>query len=223
MSKVGQIERITQNRVVDLLRDSNQLNYKYLGNWERRDNRNIEEATLRNFLQVKQGYRDELIKQAIDKFKRVAGNQVSNFYDVNKEVYDLLRYGVKIKMSAGENFETVWLIDWENAENNDFAFAQEVTVKGQPNEKRPDIVLYVNGIALAVLELKRSIVDVTNGIRQNIESQQPEYIQSFFTTVQLVMAGNDTKGLYYGTTQTEEKQFDGWKKRAASKTCWIGI
>ncbi|MBA2681367.1 MAG: type I restriction endonuclease subunit R, partial [Ktedonobacteraceae bacterium] len=128
--------------------------------------------------------------------------------------YGLLRYGVKIKMGAGDKTETVWLINWEDEwENNDFAFAQEVTVQG-PNGKRPDIVLCVNGIALGVLELKRPTVDVSEAIRQNLDNQKPEYIQHFFTTVQLVLAGNDTQGLHYGTTLTEERQFDAWKEES---------
>ena len=213
MSTIGQNERTTQNRVVDFLRD--QLQYSYLGNWEKRaNNRNIEEALLREFLKEKQGYSDNLITQALSKLNQEAGKQVGDFRDINKEVYSLLRYGVKIKMGAGENYETVWLINWKDPLNNDFAFAQEVTVKGQ-NDKRPDIVLYVNGIALAVLELKSGKEGVTKGIRQNLDNQEPEYIRPFFTTVQLVMAGNDTQGLYYGTTGTPEKQFVTWKEESA--------
>jgi len=210
MSEVDQVERITQNRVVSLLRD--QLKYHYLGNWEKRyNNSNIEKDMLRAFLK-KKGYNDDLINRAMTELNRVSGNQVRSIYDINKEVYDLLRYGVKIKTGAGEKYETVMLIDWgDDWANNDFAFAEEVTVKGT-NDKRPDIVLYVNGIALAVLELKRAIVDVTTGIRQNLDNQDAAYIQSFFTTVQLVMAGNDTQGLYYGTTATKEKQYDFWRE-----------
>ena len=59
----------------------------------------------------------------------------------------LLRYGVKVRPDVGENTETVWLIDWKNPLNNDFAIAEEVTVEGE-HTKRPDVVLYVNGIAL---------------------------------------------------------------------------
>lgn len=210
MSIVGQLERITQNRVVNLL--AQQLDYTYFGNWEKRPgNSNIEEVALRNFLVKQKKYSDELINRAMEEFKRVAGNQVRSFYDINKDVYSLLRYGVNIKMSAGEKTETVKLIEWEEPLKNDFAFAEEVTVQG-PNDKRPDIVFYVNGIALGVLELKRAIVSVSEGIRQNLDNQKPEYIQPFFTTVQLVMAGNDTQGLYYGTTCTPEKQYDCWKE-----------
>ena len=68
-------------------------------------------------------------------------------------------------------------------------------------------MLYVNGIALGVLELKRSTVSVTEGIRQNLDNQKKEFIRPFFTTMQLVMAGNDTEGLRYGVIETPEKYY----------------
>lgn len=71
--------------------------------------------------------------------------------------------------------------------------------------KCPDVVLYVNGIALAVLELKRSTVSVAEGIRQNLDNQKKEFIQPFFSTLQWLMAGNDSEGLRYATIETPEK------------------
>ncbi len=196
MSTVGQIERATQNRVIKLLRE--QLGYTYLGNWEvRQDNSNIEERYLRPFLK-----------------RQVAGDQTRSLYDINKSVYGLLRYGVQAKAEVGENTETVWLIDWKNPLNNDFAFAEEVTIEGE-HTKRPDVVIYVNGIALGVLELKRSVVSVSEGIRQNLDNQKKMFIQPFFTTVQLIMAGNDTEGLRYGVIETREKYYLTWKEKSA--------
>lgn len=107
-----------------------------------------------------------------------------NLYDANKAVYRLLRYGVKVKKGAGQQNQTVWLIDWKHPENNHFAIAEEVTIKGE-NKKRPDIVLYVNGIALGILELKRSSVAIGEGIRQNLDNQKKTFIRPFFTTLQL--------------------------------------
>jgi type I restriction enzyme R subunit len=143
--------------------------------------------------------------------RRPLSARARSLYDANREVYGLLRYGVKVKEAAGESNQTVRLIDWETPENNDFAVAEEVTLSG-PSDKRPDVVLYVNGIALAVLELKRSTVSVGEGIRQNIGNQKKDFIRPFFTTVQLVMAGNDTEGLRYGTTETTEKHYLLWKE-----------
>lgn len=118
---------------------------------------------------------------------------------------------MKVRHGQGENTKTVWLIDWDKPFNNDFAIAEEVSVKGE-NTKRPDIVLYVNGIALGVIELKRSSVSVTEGIRQNLDNQKKTFIRDFFSTMQLLMAGNDTEGLRYGTVETFEKHYYGWKE-----------
>ena len=76
-------------------------------------------------------------------------------------------------------------------------------------------MLYVNGIAIGVVELKRSTVSVAQGIRQNLDSQKKDFIQSFFSTVQLVMAGNDTEGLRYGVIETREKYWLRWKEADA--------
>ena len=211
MSTVGQIERATQNRVVKLLRE--QLGYTYLGNWEvRQDNSNIEERYLRPFLR-RQGYNDALISKALYELNKVAGDQIRSLYDINKDVYGLLRYGIQVRPDVGENTETVRLIDWKNPLNNDFAVAEEVTVEGE-HTKRPDVVLYVNGIALGVLELKRSVVSVSEGIRQNLDNQKKMFIQPFFTTMQLIMAGNDTEGLRYGVIETPEKYYLTWKEES---------
>jgi len=121
---------------------------------------------------------------------------------------------VKVRPEVGEQTETVWLIDWANPDNNDFGVAEEVTVLGV-NTKRPDVVLYVNGIAVSVLESKRSIVSVTERIRQNLDSQKKEFIRPFYTTVQLVMAGNDTEGLRYGVIETPEMYWLRWKEAEA--------
>ncbi|WP_037463553.1 type I restriction endonuclease subunit R [Shimazuella kribbensis] len=206
---VGQQERITQNRVVKLFQS--ELKYEYLGNWnDRANNRNLEVTLLRKFLH-KQGYSQGLINRAIFAFTKAATSQGKSPYDINKEVYSLLRYGVKIKETIGDTTQTVWLVDWETPQNNTFAIAEEVTVKGE-NKKRPDIVLYVNGIAIGVLELKRSTVSVSEGIRQNLDNQRAEFIQPFFSTIQLIMAGNDTEGVRYGAIETPEKYYLTWKE-----------
>ncbi len=206
---VGQRERVTQDRVVELFQSK--LGYRYFGSWhDRANNRNIEESLLRDYLS-KQGYSQDLITKAIYELTRTATNQSRDLYENNKAVYSLLRYGVKVKENVGENMQTVWLIDWNNPQNNDFAIAEEVSIKVE-HKKRPDIVLYVNGIALGILELKRSTVSVSEGIRQNLDNQQKDFIRPFFSTIQIVMAGNDTEGIRYGVIDTPEKYYLTWKE-----------
>ncbi|GAB3138480.1 HsdR family type I site-specific deoxyribonuclease [Micromonospora sonneratiae] len=210
MSNVGQPERKAQDRVVALFR--NLLGYEYLGNWEYRDgNSNVEVELLAQNLRAR-GYSDNLINKAVDKLKSDASlGGGRDLYEANRDVYGLLRYGVKVKPGVGEQTETVWLIDWAHPEANHFALAEEVTVLGQ-HTKRPDIVLYVNGIAFGTIELKRSKVAVSEGIRQSYGNQRPEFIRSFFTTVQLVMAGNDVEGLRYSVVDTPEKYWLAWRE-----------
>ena len=215
MDTVGQKERATQNRVIRLFRQK--LGYEYLGDWsERVSNANIEPKWLRIFLE-KRSVAAPLIDRAIRELDRTAGDQGRTLYDRNREVYDLLRYGVKVRPDIGENTQTVWLIDWKNPENNHFAIAEEVAIAapdGKAHGKRPDIVLYVNGIALGVLELKRSTVSVAEGIRQNRDNQKKLFIEPFFSTMQILMAGNDTEGLRYGCIETKEKYYLTWKEDA---------
>ncbi len=208
MSNIGQLERITQNRVIKLFQEK--LGYRYLGNWEEREgNSNIEEGILTNWLKKK--YSDNLIGKALYEFNKVANAQSKSLYDVNKAVYSKLRYGATVLPDIGHNKETVQLIDWANPLNNDFAIAEEVTIKGVHN-KRPDIVIYVNGIALGVIELKRSTVSISEGIRQNIDNQKHIFIKPFFSTLQYIMAGSDNEGIACGAIETKEKYYLKWKE-----------
>jgi type I restriction enzyme R subunit len=209
MSTVGQPERATQNRVVALFRD--ELGYRYLGEWSDRDsNSNIDAGLLTAYLK-NSGYTPPQISVALHKLRTEADNHGRTLYGNNQAVYALLRYGVPVKIEAGKVTETVHLIDWKHPEKNDFAVAEEVTLRGN-HERRPDVVLYINGIALAVLELKNSRVSIGDGIRQNLSNQQPEFNAWFFTTVQFIFAGNDSEGLQYGAIGTPEKFFLQWKE-----------
>ena len=214
-NNIGQPERATQNRVVTLFRD--ELRYVHLGDWTNRpNNSNIENGLLSAYLS-KSGYSAALISRALDKLRIEAGNPNRSLYDNNKAVYSLLRYGVQVQAAVGENTETVWLINWEAPTQNDFAIAEEVTLRGN-YERRPDLVVYINGIAIGVLELKNSRKSIGEGIRQNISNQQPEFNESFFSTVQFIFAGNDSEGLQYGTIKTEEKYFLKWKEDEADNS-----
>lgn len=205
---IGDREKQTQKQVIRLFKE--ELGYTYRGDFTERNNSNIETEYLESFLK-RQEYSDVLIQRAIRELANTAGNQQLNLYDLNKSVYALLRYGVKVKEKTGQHNVTVQFIDWEHPLKNDFYIAEEVSYVGK-QIKRPDLVLYVNGIALGVIELKRSTVSVAKGIRQNWTNQRPEFIMPFFATIGLVMAGNDSEGLKYGVTGTPEKYYLSWRE-----------
>ena len=213
MNIVGETEIRTQERVVTFFQKV--LGYTYLGNrQERQDNSNIDKALLTDWLRGN-GYDDEIITKVLYELEKASAlGSNKPLVAANQAVYEQLRYGVNVQPEVGEHRVTVKLIDWEHPFNNDFGIAEEVTLKGE-HTKRPDVVLYINGIAIGVLELKRSTVSVSEGIRQNLTNQREDFIEWFFATVQLVMAGNETQGLHYGVIKTPEKHWLRWKEADA--------
>jgi len=205
-------ERKTQNRVVTLFTGKGGLGYDYLGEWNQREgNRCIEADLLRANLK-KRGYSEAHISTALQRLLAAAAAATTGttLYQASLRTYKLLYYGIPVQVAAGIPNETVHLVDWKNPENNDFALAEEVTLKGG-HERRPDLVLYLNGIAVAVIELKRSSVEIGDGVRQLITNQEEIFNQQFFPTVQLLLAGSDSQGLRYGTVTTKEEFFVEWK------------
>ncbi len=207
--RVDKPERDTQDRVIELF--TRQLGYAYLGDWtDRNGNDCIEDELLTGFL-TRSGYNPAQISAALFKLRSEAQQHGRTLYAANQAVHALLRYGCSVRAEAGGDTETVHLVNWHAPEQNHFAIAQEVTLKGG-HERRPDLVLYLNGLAVAVIELKNSRVSLGEGIRQSLSNQQKEFNAWFFSTVQLVLAGNDSEGLRYGAIETPEKYFLTWKE-----------
>ncbi len=202
-------ETLTQRKVISFFVEK--LKYTYIGNLETEENSNLREGDIFAFLTQKMGYSETLSRRAIEKLKKNTINLSQGLYFANKEVYTSLKYGEKVKDENSSADKTVYFIDFKNPGNNNFCIAEEVTVVGN-NEKRPDLVIYLNGIAVAVIELKRSAVSVAEGVRQNIANQRERFIQKFFTTIQFCVAGNESEGLKYGTILTPEKKHLVWKE-----------
>lgn len=204
-------ERKTQAKVIKFFKE--ELHYDYLGNLCEVANKNIRDDDLFAFLVGQQHYSETVARKAIADLQHAAGDLQQGLYSANKTVYSLLKYSHPVSDADGENI-SVYYIDFKNPANNHFAIAEEVTVSSSFGSKRPDLVVYINGIAVAVIELKKSSVSVADGIRQNLTNQKQEFIESFFTTIQYCLAANESEGVRYGTIATPEKKYLTWKQEA---------
>src|SRR5207247_4387348 len=121
---IGQPERATQNRVIALFRD--ELGYRYLGDWrDRDDNSNVKAHLLTPFL-TRSGYSPAQINKAITALCTEADNHSRGLYGNNKQVYELLRYGVPVKIEAGKVTVTLHFINWAEPVTTAFVNAAEV-------------------------------------------------------------------------------------------------
>lgn len=212
MPKINEAERSVQEHVLTLFQEKAGLNYAYHSDLHGQINTNIMTGKLRAWLISPKGgnYSETIADKAVIELVETAGNLQQGLYKANQDVYSLLKYGAKVHENPGDPDKTVYFIDWEHSQNNEFAVADEVTIKSG-SERRPDLVAYINGIAIAMIELKKSTVSVSQGIRQNISNQNEHFNKPFFTTIQFVMAGNSGEGLRYGTIETSEKYYLEWK------------
>lgn len=146
---------------------------------------------------------------------------VTGVISTNEKIYDLLTLGKSYQENMVDGTKRsfdIKYIDFEHPENNDFYVTEEFSVLRMNGKDyaRPDIVLFVNGIPLAVIECKDASVPIIQAISQNIRNQKPDYIPQLFKFIQIVMAANknETK---YATCGTPDKFWSTWNEQYVEK------
>lgn len=215
-------EREYQNGIIKMFQDK--LRYNYLGNLdygkngkvnsEGKENSPIREKEVRKFL-TKMGYTDMQIKDAISGLRdvsRLTDPKFIHLAEVNNSTYERLIYGFSLKPSQEEKEQDVNFFDFQNPLNNDFYIAEEVSYidKLTGYNCRPDLVIYINGIAVCVIELKRSIISIEEGIKQNLSNER-DLIPSFFTTTQFTVAARHADHLELSKGETIQEEMYGFK------------
>lgn len=209
------------------------LGYKYISEEENKNLRNniLTDVIFKDILAKKLNeinsyeYKGEKYKfsastigQAI---KDLNGDLVTGLISTNEKIYDLLTLGKSYQENMVDGTKRsfdIKYIDFEHPENNDFYVTEEFSVLRMNGKDyaRPDIVLFVNGIPLAVIECKDASVPIIQAISQNIRNQKPDYIPQLFKFIQIVMAANknETK---YATCGTPDKFWSTWNEQYVEK------
>ncbi|ENV50205.1 Type I restriction-modification system, restriction subunit R [Acinetobacter junii CIP 107470 = MTCC 11364] len=143
----------------------------------------------------------------------------------NEKMYDHLFYGIPVTefVNGKKVSPTIPLIDWHNIHNNDFSYTEEfaVTRSGGVDTRRPDIICFVNGIPLVVIEAKRPDSQakkgptINEGISQTLRNQRPDEIPHLFAYSQLLLSINGHEGRY-GTCNTPAKFWAAWREEDIS-------
>ncbi len=163
-------------------------------------------------------FSDKDIAEAIDELENI---QFEGLIDTSKAVFNTimpLRGGKTIRVFHDGKYESksFRFIDFENPSNNTYHVAVEVEISAKSGTRRPDVVCYVNGIPFAVIENKKSSVDVTEAVNQMIRNQGPDYSPRFFIYPQLLIASNG-KEVRYGTTGTPSEFYVNWREKELSE------
>ena len=209
------------------------LGYKYISEEENKNLRNniLTDVIFKDILAKKLNainsyeYKGEKYKfsastigQAI---KDLNEDLVTGLISTNEKIYDLLTLGKSYQENMVDGTKRsfdIKYIDFEHPENNDFYVTEEFSVLRMNGKDyaRPDIVLFVNGIPLAVIECKDASVPIIQAISQNIRNQKPDYIPQLFKFIQIVMAANknETK---YATCGTPGKFWSTWNEQYVEK------
>jgi type I restriction enzyme, R subunit len=167
--------------------------FEYKGKNYKFSNKNVEQA----IKDIDEGLTDGLVK-------------------TNEKIFDSLMLGrsypEKLDDGTVRSFN-INFIDWKNLKNNVFHVVQEFSVEREngKDHARPDIVIFVNGIPLAVIECKKASISMKQGISQMIRNQGKDYIPQLFKFVQVVMSTNKNETMY-ATTSTPAKFWSIWKE-----------
>jgi len=158
-------------------------------------------------------FSEENIQSAIQKLKNI---QFDGLQKTNEAVYDLITLGTALEQSIEGDSKSFNLhyIDWKNPENNVFHVTAEFSVERSRSTEtvRPDIVLFVNGIPLAVMECKAPDIEIEQAVSQSIRNQSDDYIPKLFIYAQLVMGINKNEARY-ATAGTGKKFWGVWKEK----------
>ena len=150
----------------------------------------------------------------------------------NEKIYNHMLYGIAVTefINGRKATPTIAVIDWDNIHNNDFSYTEEFLVSraNGVDQRRPDMVCFVNGLPWVVIEAKRpdgqsaKAPTVQEGISQCLRNQRPDEIQTLFAYSQLLLSVNGYDGRY-GTCYTPAKFWAVWREEDYSDAHMLAL
>ena len=192
----------------------------------------IDELRKRRFTYKGQEY--PLSTNAIDQVVRELESPGLNegLLTANERIYTQLRLGVTVTefIDGKKHSPTIPIIDWNNIDNNSFQVTEELEVLSEQgtHTRRPDVVCYINGLPLVIIEAKRPDSGnpnksmVAEGISQQIRNQKTDEIPYLFAYSQLLLSVSNTEGRY-GTTKTPAKFWAGWHEEEFVEAHFVAV
>ena len=165
-------------------------------------------------------FSDENIHAAVAALKELPTQE--GFMAVSQQVYDLLTLGKSFEQTIGGSKKSYSFryIDWEVPENNVFHVSEEfqVTRTTRNDYYRPDIVLFINGIPIVVIECKSNVIKnpITEAISQHLRNQKDDGIRELYQYSQLLLALSVNEARY-ATTATPLKYWQVWRELFGSQ------
>ncbi|GBD87045.1 type-1 restriction enzyme R protein [bacterium BMS3Abin03] len=153
----------------------------------------------------------EAIEKAVDIL--TADRSILNPAFANKEVYKLIKDGVKVSYKNKKDEEVeeiVKVIDFENPDENEFFLASQFWVTGELYKRRPDLIGFVNGLPLVFIELKGTHKKLENAYYDNLKDYKVTIPQIFWYNAFIILSnGSESK---IGTITSDWEHFVEWKK-----------
>jgi type I restriction enzyme R subunit len=220
-------DHLVEQPAIELIRDDLQWDYLYCYDEWSSGSSSLGRETRRDVVIVSR-LRPALVKlnpelpeaaldAAIEELAR--DRSALSLVEANREVYRLIKSGIKVKVEnrrdGGQVVKVVRVVDWNDPTNNDFFLTSQLWVSGDLYTRRPDLVGFVNGLPLVLIEFKKPGVNVREGFDQNVTDYKTAIPQIFhFNALVVISNGTQSK---LGSVSATWGHYCEWKKIEAEE------
>jgi len=180
----------------------------------------LKDKLIKGIKNINSNLPDEAIKKAVDEVSKDR-SQLS-MVKANEDVYKLIKNGVKVRIKNNKgsyDIKTVKIVDLENPSKNEFFLASQFWITGEIYKRRPDLIVFINGIPLVLIELKAPGVKVKRAFDENITDYKEAIPQLFWYNAFIIISnGKESK---IGSITSGYEHFSEWKKISEEKEAGI--